>query len=458
MRLTVVLTVTICLVALSVAPAAAGELTREQVIQDLRFFRDVYAAKERAWSPEARGRMAAYIDAQIAVAGSMTRARLALVFARAQAFSDNNHTQNDLFDDEDDFHVLPIAFWWFTEGAVITRAHPAQRDLIGARILAIGGVPIKRAAEQVAPFISGTPWRKHYESVNWLRRIEVLNEVGLGDSGGADVLLETSDGRRFVRHLGPTPSRDPAVLTLTWRESMVPGKGAPPWPQATDHLAPLPLYLQPPTDLSSAVLDGGRVLYVRSTQIQNIDDAHSLAAKAYEMFDTVLKNRPWPRHAVVDLRFNDGGDFLKITDLARELVAMTGPCGRIYVITGRATNSASIIFAAMLKAAAADRTLIVGEQMSDHGWFWSEGGYLKAPASGLGLRYTDGYHDWEHGCVDTSRCYWPGILLGASAGSLAPDIEITHSYKDYAAGQDPDLDTVLLDLNRRPDTCPGRPQ
>lgn len=430
------------------APALARDLSADEAAGDLRFFRDVYMARDRSFGAEARARALALLDARIAHPAPMTRAQLALVFAEAQAFTGNNHTQNEVLDEEGDFHVLPIAFWSFQDGAFITRTHPDFTALLGARIVSIGGVPFDAAAARVDRFISGTAQHRRYERVNWLRRLEVLQAAGLAGDDGADFVVE-KDGARSALHLKVTPSRDPAVLSAAWRESLVPGKGSPPWPQVTDRLGALPPFLQPPADLAWTLLDEGRLLYIRSNDLQDYDATQPLRSKAYALFDDVLRRPAWPRDVIVDLRFNEGGDFLKILVLAHEIVAVTAPRGRIYVITGRATNSAAIIFTALLRGRAKDRVLIVGEEASDHPAFWSEGGVLTAPASGLPLRFTDGYHDWARGCTDRTRCYWPAMLHGVAAGSLTPDIPAQFTFDDYASGRDPEMAAIRADLQRR---------
>src|SRR6185503_11530822 len=98
-------------------PDSVVRLTAAQVTTDLTYFRDVYAVRERAYTPKARARMLAFINRQINEAKSMTREQLALVIAEAQAFTGNNHTQDRVFGGERNFHVVPVAFWWFTEGA-----------------------------------------------------------------------------------------------------------------------------------------------------------------------------------------------------------------------------------------------------------------------------------------------------------------------------------------------------
>jgi hypothetical protein len=64
----------------------------------------------------------------------------------------------------------------------------------------------------------------------------------------------------------------------------------------------------------------------------------------------------------------------------------------------------------------------------------------------LVLRHADGFHDWDHGCNDVTKCFWPAILHGVKAGSLEPDIYINMSFDDYAHGKDPAFDAILADI------------
>ncbi|HLZ74107.1 hypothetical protein [Phenylobacterium sp.] len=430
-----------CLMA---TPAAAEPLPAPSVVQDLTFARDVWAVRERSFSPEARTRMLAFLGDQIAHARPMERTELALVFSEAQAMSGNDHTQSDYLGEPDLFHSLPVSFWLFPEGAMITRAHPSQADLLGAKILRIGGVSVPEAGRRVAKYISGTNARHRFLTPSWLTRMEVLEAVGLADRGAATLDLQLPDGRMVTRVLGVAPTPDPAAASPTWRQSMVPGKGPNPWPHVLDRLPTLPLYLQAPDELTATSLENDRVLYVRSTSLSPYtDDAFAVQLKAYLIVDKAFKSGHTPTDVVVDLRYNGGGNFLNITNLTTELVQLIGPRGHVYVITGRATNSAAIVFTALLKAGTHGRTTIVGEEASDNLWFWSEGQTLQAPASKLPLHYTDGFHDWAHGCTDRSKCYWPAMFHGVAVGSISPDTPIDITYADYVAGRDPALEAAL---------------
>ena len=47
------------------------------------------------------------------------------------------------------FHTLPIALYWFDEGLIVRAADSAHADLLGARIVAINGMPVDSAAARI---------------------------------------------------------------------------------------------------------------------------------------------------------------------------------------------------------------------------------------------------------------------------------------------------------------------
>src|SRR5258706_3716737 len=187
---------------LSAMAAGAVTLPAASVVEDLRYFRDVWAARDCSYSEDTRARMVAFISERIERARPMERHDLALIFAEAQALSGNSHTESELFAVDGLFHPLPISFWLFPEGAIVTRACPEFRRLLGARIVRIGGLPVSEAAQRCDKLIAGTPERKKYIAPPWLARIEVLEAIGLASNGVARVELELPSGRTVTERLG----------------------------------------------------------------------------------------------------------------------------------------------------------------------------------------------------------------------------------------------------------------
>ena len=153
-----------------------------------------------------------------------------------------------------------------------------------------------------------------------------------------------------------------------------------------------------------------------------------------------------PTDIIVDNRFNPGGDLTRTAAFALDLPFMIPERGKVYVLTSNATFSAGIYTSFYPKAAAPDRTVVVGERVGDRERFWAEtGSPFTLSNSGYRLNYSLQLHDLESGCFDPSICHMtrhdPGWNI--AVGSLEPDVEIEFDFDDFMAGRDPVLDYAL---------------
>jgi hypothetical protein len=53
-----------------------------------------------------------------------------------------------------------------------------------------------------------------------------------------------------------------------------------------------------------------------------------------------------------------------------------------------------------------------------------------------------GYHDWEHGCSDWAKCFWPNILFGVAAGKLDADLPTLSTFAAYRSGRDESIEKI----------------
>lgn len=428
----------------SVSAHQADLLSRATVVEDLTYFRDVWAPKERAFTPQARARFNAFVGQEIANARAISRSELALIFARGQAYTGNAHSATNYA--EGLFHPLPISFWIFADGAVVTGTDPAYRDLLGAHIKSVGGIAFADAARRIGQFIPGNDARKQYLAPSFLTQIEPLEAAGLARNGRSVFEFVLSSGRTRRVTLAPAPRTIVQANSIPWIAALAPLAGKDNWTHVIDAMRKRPLYLGDPNELTMERIADGSTVYIRSTDISR---ASAVLPKAYNIMDQLVKPGHRPHDAIVDLRFNDGGNFFNIIDFSKELAELIPPDGRIYVITGRTTLSAAIVFAALLKAEAKGRARIVGEPVGDNLEWWSEGNTLTAPNSKLPIDYTTGYHDWANGCKDLDRCYWPVVFHGVAVGTLNPDIPVNMTFAQYAQGDDPSLAAALSDIARQ---------
>jgi hypothetical protein len=114
------------------------------------------------------------------------------------------------------------------------------------------------------------------------------------------------------------------------------------------------------------------------------------------------------------------------------------PEGKLVILTSANTFSAAISTAARLKYYAGPRAMLVGEEMGDRGSFWGEGGTTTLPNSGIAIRYTTAYHDWENGCglSQIRTCFYLNYVYGTAAGPLQPAVVTTPTFAEYATGVD----------------------
>ncbi|SDN51052.1 hypothetical protein SAMN05216328_12840 [Ensifer sp. YR511] len=183
------------------------------------------------------------------------------------------------------------------------------------------------------------------------------------------------------------------------------------------------------------------LLYV---QINRVVDQPPIALSQY-LADVLVEAAEKPvRNAIVDLRFNIGGNYMLSADFARRLPDLLPSTGQLFILTTANTFSAGISTAAWLKYYGGARVTIVGENIGDRMQFWAEGGVATLPNSKLAIQYTTGFHDWENGCsLSQITCFLLNYLYDVPAGSLEPNIVAQPTFADYLAGQDRVMAIVL---------------
>ena len=150
-----------------------------------------------------------------------------------------------------------------------------------------------------------------------------------------------------------------------------------------------------------------------------------------------------PCNVILDLRYDDGGDFVNTYGFARKLPALIPATGKIILLTGPSTFSAGISTAAFVKHAGGERVVILGEAVGDRLQFFSEGGWACLPHSALCVAYQTGKHDYQHACTDWDVCFWLNFFFQFRVRTLEPDEVIPLSFKDWRAGVDPVLDRAM---------------
>ena len=122
------------------------------------------------------------------------------------------------FGPEDGTHLYPVRWWRFPEGLVITAARAPYVDLVGARVEAIGGVPIDEVLALVEPLAPrDNPSNLLAFSTLFLRASELLAGLGVIDEAGPTPF--TVVGRDGVRREAAIDPVNPAVYAA-WYDGL----------------------------------------------------------------------------------------------------------------------------------------------------------------------------------------------------------------------------------------------
>src|SRR5207253_428927 len=164
------------------------------------------------------------------------------------------------------FHTLPIALYWFEEGIMVRAADSAHSNLLGARIVAINGIPIDSAIARIRPLISRDNEMGVKAYTPFLMVMpEILQAIGIvPDLQRIPLTIELAGKRKLVT-LFRLPSSLFPPLTGDTDRSWIKRAG---WVDARDG-HPDPLWLSDPTSFYwYKILPDSRTLYMQVNTIQ----------------------------------------------------------------------------------------------------------------------------------------------------------------------------------------------
>jgi len=311
--------------------------------------------------------------------------------------------------------TIPLQFYVFPEGIFVVRSDEKNADLVGAEVLKIEdaspGEVLKRIEEHASV---ENEMKMLWIGMRPLGSIPVLRGLGVLKPGREDVrlTLKLKDGQAVERVLAPVAQEQERKL------------GPPP-------VASPPLFVR---DVPRAhwleALPESDAVFVQVNQIAP-DPEESMGDFGLKLrkflSETPVKN------VILDVRHNNGGNTFTYTEMLRTLVAHSTKEGnRLYVIIGRGVYSATSNLISDLERLA--RPIFVGEPSSGIGNQDGDESITVLPYSGIRALLTSVRWQYSH----------PWDLRT----SLVPDIPVQLTAKDYFAGKDSVMETILADIRR----------
>jgi len=423
-------------------PPPADLKTAQQ--QDLEHFRH-YLDLNRTFTPEARTRLLQLLEQNEARAGSLTPAQFSLAVAEMAALADNGHSRIAPGGMARSHTHLPCRLYRFADGYYVIRARPACADLLGAKVLQIDGRPIEVIADAMYRYFSGP--RNHYDqyaSPFFIESPELLHAAGLAsapDRATLHVLLQDGTNRDVELIADPANRDGPRIWGSEFLSPHPVERESGDWrPLITDEKY-LPLFLRDMNrPFRSEYLKDKGIYYAQFRS--NVDEDGFSITKFMDHLRTDIRAQR-PRQIVLDLRFNQGGNFVVTASFMKELAVLTDSIEHVYALTSAWTFSAGIVSLALLKEHGGDKVTIVGEAVGDRMRFWAEGGNLALPNSLLNISYSTGLHDYTHPCTGEPGCFWVMYFFPTHLKTLDPDVMVPYTFDDYISLRDPALERVV---------------
>lgn len=420
-------------------PRAAGTLDAQR--QDIRYFRKILTL-DRSFAPADRAEANRRLDALEALGTVLDRPQFRVALMRIDALADNGHSRVEN-DPRAARLELPVRVAAFSDGLYIMRATANNADVLGARVIAIDGQAIDDAMAKLEQLRGGTPAWRRLQATQYLTQQDLLYGAGIApDLQHSTWTVETAVGASISRRLDAfvAPADEPAVFVKRWLSSERVPRMAAQW-RAFESDQPLPItWIDFDVAFRNLRLPGTCIQLIQLKT--NADQGGQNIAEFLKGTETDLGRAP-PCSVILDLRYNDGGDYLNTYRFARDLPELVSPVGRIFVLTGPVTFSAGISTAAFVKHAGQQHVTILGEPVGDRLQFFSEGGSACLPHNSLCVAYETGKHDYQHACTDWDVCFWLNYFFQFRVNSLDPDEMIPLSFKDWRAGVDPVLNRAV---------------
>ena len=372
---------------------------------------------------------------------SMSLADLFMLGAKATALADNGHTEMFAWPIRGQFNSVGVRYYYFQDGLYVVRALAEHEQLLGGRVVEIDGQPIETIFTALNAYSGGTAVWRQLRSVILLESPQLLHVADLAASpdGYTLTVADQSGDTLQVELNAQLPSASENIPFPRTNKNL----DADAWPVEGDEWVrtlqdisadEVPLYLRQTDQLYMWTPLQNHGGYVR---IQAMVNGQEQSMGSF--FDDNLKPLPDSslQYLVVDLRANDGGDFIWFVEAAKWLPNKVADNGRLYILVGSQTFSAAVNGTGLLKYYGGEKAIIIGSPMGGREQYWGEFGLdFRLPNSNFKVNYATGYHDWENGCEDHPYCFTQFLKHGVAAGSLAPSHIIEPTYAEYAAGQD----------------------
>jgi len=319
------------------------------------------------------------------------------------------------------YHMVPLNFYWFSDGIYVEGTQKKYEELAGAKLIQVEGKPAKEVLEAIKPMMPAENsqfFKAH--GVNYLAIPEALAAQGITKSLKQSVTyIFEINGKTIEKEI---PAVDAFRLPRTYG-FVKPGDD---WISARDS-SKTPYYLKNLDKIYYfEYLPTSKTVYVRHSQIQD-DPSEAIPAFYKKVFEFIEKNDV--EKLILDVRLNGGGNNYKNKPIVTGIIESKkiNQPGKLFVIIGRRTFSACQNLVNELSNYT--NAIFVGEPTGENINFYGDTRRVVLPKSGT--------------AVFLSFAWWQDKPQWENDDWLAPQMAVEMSFTDYKTNKDPVLGACL---------------
>ena len=311
--------------------------------------------------------------------------------------------------------VFPIKLYVYSDGIFVQKAAPEYAEMVGARVIKIGGMTAEDAFQTVGQVAFADNEMGVKAIVPLMMTVpEVLaGSKVITDKTKLELVVEAA-GKQKTFEIHPTARLDDIVRTTpsTWTDAV--------------NKAKLPLYMKDPANIYwYEYLKDQKIVYIQHNGIANKPDEP--VGDFYERVMAFVEANAVEK-LVLDLRFNGGGNNTLNRQVVIALIkSKLNQRGKFFVITGRETFSAAQNLVNQLEKYT--NAIFVGEPTAAHPNHYGDNRPFTLPNSKITVR--------------ASTLWWQDLDPRDDRFWTAPEIAADLSSEDYRNGKDTALQSVL---------------
>ncbi|MBT8238478.1 MAG: tetratricopeptide repeat protein [Croceitalea sp.] len=402
---------------------AQEQMTSEDWREDLKFLqKTVHNDYDFLFKKTTATAFDAAVDELFEAIPNLEEHEIVIGLARIVSSFEYGHTVLGFRYQPHSFHQLPLHLYEFKDGIYVQGTNTANKNVLGAKVLEVAGMPIKEAIKAIYPVVpaENEQFFKAY-GLHYLTIPEVLHAQGItSELSNTIAFTLEKNGKSFKQQLASLPLGEKVPTNYGFVETdgdWLDARNQDSTPNYLKHLDKVYYY---------EYLPEHKTLYVRQSQIQD-DASISIPAFYKEVFDFVENNEV--ERLVLDVRLNGGGNNYKNKPIVTGIIETEkiNKVGKLFVITGRRTFSACQNLVNELDNYT--NAIFVGEPTAENINFYGDNRRVELPNSKIPAYLSFAW--WQ------DKPQWEGGKW------LAPHLDVSMTFEEYKNNEDPVLQTAL---------------